>query len=66
MDHPMLSIHEFAEYFRRQAQGCELERSDLTSSELMRLIPRDACRSNEPTRESSYGPSSRMVEHAWG
>lgn len=83
MDHPILSIHEFAEHLRRKADdwGCEVR--EMIGLEPNRRPHREGtlgtiaqsggngaapliARSNSPAQDVSYGPSSRMVDHAWG
>ena len=83
MDHPILSIHEFAEHLRRKADdwGCEV--CEMIGFEPNRRLNWEGSRgifgqsgpngaglfmacSNTPVHEASYGPSSRMVDHAWG
>lgn len=83
MDHPILSIQEFAEHLRRKADdwGCEvcevigLEQKGRPHGEGARgTFPQSGrngsdlfmARSNTPVQDASYGPSSLLVDHAWG
>jgi hypothetical protein len=75
MDHPTLSIREFAEHFRRKMDDWGFEdRKVFSVHKVSGVVSQSGAsgarlflaRSNAPLQSASYGPSSWLVDHAWG